>query len=296
MIKQTLKLIAIAGILFFMLFGYMLKAWESLEPAIQRQLEIITGGTGKNESDKTSLSSFQAAAIFSKMSIIEPAIVTFYQENNRLPRPKDFPESERLPNGFRILENGSIEALVDGHSNASVLWRFSPQAGGNGGWDCVSSTISNIAQYETGCRYDPAFQKNAPITYEHIISSSLYFESEKSDMKSINPLHQVQSWDVIRSLVTQPSVTVIDVQLAGYTDPRGSEKSNNRLAELRVISIREAFVAIGIERALIGTRVVGVDRSRSSDCLKNILSDEERIQCFSPSRRVDMIIKTREIL
>jgi outer membrane protein OmpA-like peptidoglycan-associated protein len=290
-IVRLVQLAVLAQILLFLFFGQILRVWEASEAFLREKFggnpSAEAGGRG------SSVSAMEAGALLSLASGVKPAIVDFYQANNRLPRPGNSRDIG-LPPGSRLLENGSLEVRADGVPEARVYWRFSPTASGEARWECVTPDIRNLAEHMPDCRYDPSFRKDDPIVQEYALTDHLYFESGKSDEDGLMGGEQDRFERILQAAAPHPNNQVTDVQVSGYADPMGSSEDNDRLAESRAVYVRKSLVAIGIERSLIGLRVVGVDPGAPPDC--SGYRRKERVQCLARSRRVDFVIKARRTL
>ncbi|HEX8987009.1 MAG TPA: OmpA family protein [Rhodocyclaceae bacterium] len=249
--------------------------------------EVMTDA-GIHAASGTSISLTQGAALASLASQTKPAIEDFFQREDRLPRGS---EAGSLPPGARLLDNGALELSVDGQSGTAVHWRLSPNAG-NIGWTCVTRTVSNIADYLSGCRYDPSFKEDQPIVTEYVVEDRLHFRLGMSDRNGLQHGDGAKFAAMVAALAGR---RVQDIQISGFADPSGPTEGNGHLAEARAQTVRELFVAAGVDRSLIGMRVVGVDPAAPPHCLA-LKSRQERSDCLSPSRRVDFRIKARRTL
>jgi hypothetical protein len=290
-VVRLIQLALIAQVVLFLFFGQILKAWEASEAFLREKFggNQVAGAGARG----TSISALQAGALLSLASGVKPAIVDFYQANGRLPRPDDG-KAMGLPPGSHLLQNGSLEVLADGTPEAAVYWRFAPGINGEARWECITPNIRNLAELVPDCRYDPSFRMNDPIVQQYVLTDHQYFESGRSDEDGLMPGESDRFGRILQAAAPRPNNRVMDVQVSGYADPMGTTEDNDRLAEARAIYVRESIVAVGIERSLIGMRVVGVDPGASTDC--TAFGKKEQVVCLAKSRRVDFVIKAERTL
>ena len=242
---------------------------------------------------RETISRSQAKSLVGDLSIVKIAFVEYLRTNGTLPRQvADIGVGESFPKNFRLLANGSLEALVDGKPNARVYWRLVPRPDGFETWECISPDIANLPERLEGCRYNPSFQKDEPIRIDHKVEHWLLFEFDHDDERGLTRGAREGFQLFLGQVTPLPTRQVLNVQLTGYADPIGDAKRNVRLAEARAAYAREAFAALGIDRSQIHIRVIGADPKPPRACPEN-MAREERIHCFAASRRVDIAVTVR---
>jgi outer membrane protein OmpA-like peptidoglycan-associated protein len=288
-ISRLPRLALLAGLIFFLFFGVIYQAWEKSAEYLADLRQDWLGGQPAAGAQIT-ITTSQAAAMVSEVSAIKPAVIDFYFSNDRLPRPGDLTPGGRV----RLLDNGALEAMVGSDSKAAVYWRLRPHADSRQDWDCVSPNVANLAERLPGCRFDPAYQKDTPITQDMEIVERLTFAFDSSGTEDLVAGSRERLQQLIQQLAPTPNRRIVDIALSGYADPMGSEGRNERLAEARVAAVRDALLAAGVARSLLTTRVVGAD-PRPSPCPSS-LKRGPRIQCLADSRRVDLVVHLRKQL
>jgi outer membrane protein OmpA-like peptidoglycan-associated protein len=227
------------------------------------------------------------------LATLRVAVAEYYQTMGSLPRTFKEVEIPDLPH-TRFLENGAIEYLAGGRTTARVLWLPRPTTL-RLDWDCLSPDIVNIAQRVQGCRYSPSLKPAGPIQEAYSTSHRLLFEFDHSDDTGLSDADRVAFQQFLTNAAVKPGYHPLAVQITGYADPMGDAKRNLRLAEGRAAYAREALAALGIDRAAINLRIIGADPRPVRDCPAS-LPREERIQCFSLSRKVDIVVSgTRDL-
>lgn len=221
------------------------------------------------------------------LQMLRVGVTEYFMTNDRLPR-KFEDAGMPAPPHTRLTDNGSIEYLAGGRPTARVLWRLRPTSL-RMEWDCVSPDIVNVTQRVQGCRYAPSFKTDEPIRVDYSAEHRLLFEFDRSGETGLSDGERAAFQQYLDNAVVKPGYHPLAVQITGYADPMGDAKRNIRLAEGRAAYAREAIAALGMDRSAINVRIIGADPRPARDCPAG-MPREERIQCFGPSRRVDIVL------
>ena len=94
----------------------------------------------------------------------------------------------------------------------------------------------------------------------------------------------------IASEITQDQEAISHIAVIGYTDPVGSDNSNQQLAQRRAETVRALLVQNGVMKKNILVEGRGEQELVVSDCDQKYANDKAaREQCDFPNRRVEII-------
>lgn len=237
-------------------------------------------------SSKT-ISSSEAGTMALDLAPVRMAVAEYYMTLGALPRKFDG-LGMPAPRNTRLLENGAIEYRVGGRDTARVYLRIKTTLALLS-WDCISPDVANIPQRMDGCRYLPKFDVLSPIQEPYSLTHRLLFEFDRDSEQGLDAGTLAGFKRFLADAAPKPAYHLKSVQITGYADPMGDARRNVRLAEGRTAYVRDSIAALGIDRAIINARVIGADPRPVRDCPAS-LPREERIDCFGPSRRVEITL------
>lgn len=109
--------------------------------------------------------------------------------------------------------------------------------------------------------------------------SDILFDYDKAEIRASET---AKIDKIVGELKDKPSA---QVWIAGYADPRGDDKYNQKLSQKRVESIREALVKAGVPG----------DRIRTAAFGENYLKCKEQTEeCWQLDRRVEAVVRLAE--
>lgn len=169
-------------------------------------------------------------------------------------------------------------------------------------WDYLFNLKQNATDKDQICQYKIVFDKNylarsffwKPQICADIVnnknmlnkfelSSDFLFDFGKSNLK---PNGKKEISNILSKL---EKAKIENIEIIGYTDPIGSEKSNLILSEKRANSVKNEFVYSGIPAFKIS--VIGMGEKEQIKICDQKMSRSELIECLSPNRRVVINIK-----
>lgn len=298
--KRPLVLVAIGLVLIAVQWWNLHGSFEAETPLdYLRDALFSRTDAGKSAGpQKKTISRSQATWMVRDLSMVKIAVAEYLNMNEALPhKVADLDVGEQFPKNFRLLGNGALEVLVDGKPNARVYWRLIPRPGSSSTsfatwtWECVSPDIANVSERVKDCLYNPSFKKDEPTRMDYKTEHWLLFAFDRADEKGMTQGNRDGFQRFLRDVAPLPTRQMLSVQLTGYADPMGDAKHNIRLAEARAAYVRETLAATGIDRSLINTRVIGATHPGRA-C--HNMPRKERIYCFEPSRRVDVVVTVRK--
>jgi len=138
--------------------------------------------------------------------------------------------------------------------------------------------VTKVASIDPVVKQAPRMVDGVFATDEHL--ETVYFDLNKSKLSD-------SSMEIVKTnaewLKTQPPFLV---RILGYADPRGSLKKNERLAEKRANSLKDAYIALGIS----GERISVVTRGAEEVDCKPLTED-----CLAKSRRTETLMEDKAL-
>ncbi len=128
--------------------------------------------------------------------------------------------------------------------------------------------------------------KPAPVTRTFELSADALFAFDKATLKPTGV-------DRLNTFVGDLNqVNFNDIQVAGHTDPIGSEAYNLALSDRRANTVRDHLVGQGIPADKISAQGFGKSQLKvtPADCA-GAKSREALIECYQPNRRVDVTVE-----
>jgi len=142
-----------------------------------------------------------------------------------------------------------------------------------------------VPKIESGVTETPVAGPAKTVVTDGIFASNdhlqpVYFELNQSKLSASGS-------DAVKAnaewLTSQPPFLI---RVVGYADNRGSIKKNERLAERRANSVREAYIALGLAKERISIAGRGAE-----DAACQPLTEE----CLSKSRRSDTLMEDKSL-
>jgi OOP family OmpA-OmpF porin len=136
-------------------------------------------------------------------------------------------------------------------------------------------TLSRASAVET-CNYTQTPYK------DYTLSGDVLFRFGKSDRNNITAAGHRSINELVQQIRSE-NATIRNIQVTGYTDQIGSEKTNMALGQRRAETIRLLMIQAGIPARDINATSAGMSKPVMYDCYG---SKAEQIACYAPNRRV----------
>ncbi|TCB78451.1 OmpA family protein [Acinetobacter sp. ANC 4173] len=128
-----------------------------------------------------------------------------------------------------------------------------------------------------------------PVLKKYTLQASTLFDYAKSGPDDL-PSQGRKEVAAIANEITQDQETISHIAVIGYTDPVGSDHSNQQLAQRRAETVRALLVQDGAVKKNILVEGRGEQELVVSDCDQKYAKDKAaREQCNLPNRRVEIV-------
>lgn len=199
----------------------------------------------------------------------------------------------RQQSGVQLLTAGKIQyfKLVEDSSHA-VQFQALSEEGAQAILPNLKEQINTMSRVKNikDCP-DPVYIQVPVKTVlnKYTLQASTLFSYGKSGLNDLNPKGR-EEIVAISSKIKRDEEHISHLAVLGYTDPVGSELSNQQLSQRRAETVREILVANGVVKQTILVEGRGEQDLVVSDCDRRYAKDKAaRTQCDLPNRRVEII-------
>ena len=151
------------------------------------------------------------------------------------------------------------------------------------------NTVSRVKETEQCAQ--PVYVQ-VPVKSElkkYTLEASTVFAYAKSGPNDLTPKGREEIASIAAE-ITRDQQAISHIAVIGYTDPVGSEDSNQQLSQRRAETVRAILVQNGVVKKNILVEGRGEQELRVTDCEQKYAKDKAaREQCDLPNRRVEII-------